>query len=127
MNPAVTHNQRPVTVYDIGAAVLDQTTGRTVRRLNASTTIRATIQPVTGRVLEDFPEGIRESARWVMWTMSEVQTGWFVKYGGELYRVDASWHRHETGHTKAVLGKLTDFAGTVDVIDADDEPVTLGG
>lgn len=127
MNPAVTHLPRAVTVYDIGAAVLDQTTGRTVRRLNATKAIRATIQPATGRALDDFPDGIRETARWVMWTMSEVQAGWFVKYGGELYRVDAAWHRHETGHTKAALGKLTDFDGTLDVIDGDDNPVTIGG
>lgn len=127
MNPAVSHLPRAVTVYDIGDAVLDQTTGRTVRRLNDTKTIRATIQPVTGRALEDFPEGIRESAQWVMWTMSAVETGWFAKYRGELYRIDATWHRHETGHTKAVLGKLQDHGQTLAVIDGDDNPVTLGG
>lgn len=136
MNPAVTHRQKVLTVYKIGAAELDQTTGKTVRRLLGTVTMRATIQPATkldlvnpvaGRAIQGTPMGILENAVWFIWTMRALEVGWWVKYGGELYRVDAVEPRHETGHTKAVLGKLGDFDGEVTVIDGDDNPVTLGG
>lgn len=117
MNPAVTFLPKLLTVYKIGAAEIDQTTGKTVRQLHGTMTVRATIQPAKARAIEDFPEGIRESAAWFIWTMHDLDVGWWVKHSGELYRIDAVEQRHETGHTKAVLGKLGDFDGTIKVVD----------
>lgn len=143
MNPAVMFRTKPLTVYKIGPAELDQSTGKTVRQLLDTVTIRATIQPATGavsqgypsgRVAEIQPTGTIEGAAWFVWTMATLETGWWAKYGGEVYHIGVIRPRHETGHTKAFLGKLGDFDGTLIAADTGEyltldgtDFVTLGG
>src|SRR5687767_14060388 len=67
-------------------------------------TILATVQPVTGKELRDMPEGVRNDARFSLWTRSAIATDEFVIYGGSKHRVMTSIPRLEGGFTKAIFG-----------------------
>lgn len=68
------------------------------------TPIRGTIQPAKGAQLMDLPEGIREEARFLLWTRSSVQLNDVVKDGARAYRVMFLWHRREGEFTRAAVG-----------------------
>lgn len=85
----------PVTYTDAGRPVLGQL---------SSEGILATVQPTSGRLLADLPEGLRSSARWFIWTPADVQTNDEVAFDGGTYRVLQVWPRRADGFTKAAIG-----------------------
>ncbi|QIG73252.1 hypothetical protein EVC02_031 [Rhizobium phage RHph_N17] len=78
--------------------------GEWVPGVETPETITATVQPVTGKELRDMEEGVRNEARFSLWTRSAIATDEFVIYGGSKYRVMTSIPRPEGGFTKAILG-----------------------
>lgn len=63
----------------------------------------AAVQPVSGRMLQDLPEGIRTEVSHVGWTRSSVDVGNEIVYGGETYRVAHVWPRPMDGFNKFAL------------------------
>lgn len=66
----------------------------------------AAIQPVSGRVLLDLPEGIRAEVSLVGWSRSSVADGNEIVYGGETFRVVHTWPRPADGFTKFALKRV---------------------
>lgn len=65
------------------------------------------LQPPTGRMLKDLPEGERHEAKFFLWTQSDLATDDIVFYGGSQYRVMVIWDRRsDGGYLKAALGLL---------------------
>lgn len=71
-----------------------------------STTIRAAVQPASGRQLMDLPEGIREEARWLVWSRSEIRKDDTIVHGGQSFRVMFVWPRAEGAFWRAAMGLL---------------------
>ena len=71
-----------------------------------STTIRAAVQPASGRQLIDLPEGIREEARWLAWARSEILVDDTIIHGGQSFRVMFVWPRMEGNFWRAAMGLL---------------------
>jgi hypothetical protein len=69
-------------------------------------TIRATVQPASGRQLMDLPEGIREEARWLAWSRSEIRMDDTIVHGSQPFRVMFVWPRLEGGFYRAAMGLL---------------------
>jgi hypothetical protein len=63
----------------------------------------AAVQPASGRVLQDLPEGIRAEVSMVGWSRTAVALKWEVVYGGETYRVVHVWPRPADGFTKFAM------------------------
>lgn len=71
------------------------------------TPIRAAIQPVSGRQLQDMPEGVRSIVSHVIWTRSIVTLNDRITLqNGEVNRVIHVWPRPEGGFHRAAIGKL---------------------
>ena len=68
--------------------------------------IRAAIQPASGRQLMDLPEGIRNEARWLAWSRSEIRLDDTIAHSGSNYRVMFVWPRADGGFWRAALGLL---------------------
>ena len=85
----------PDTFTDGGKAVLGQITPED---------ILATVQPATGKLLADLPEGLRTGIRWFMWTPADVKQDEEVAFDGITYRITQIWPRRADGFTKASLG-----------------------
>lgn len=71
-----------------------------------TSTIRAAIQPASGRQLEDLPDGIRNEARWLVWSRSEIRLDDEIGHAGSRYRVMHVWPRLEGGFWRAAAGLL---------------------
>lgn len=71
-----------------------------------TSTIRAAIQPASGRQLEDLPDGIRNEARWLVWSRSEIRLDDEITHGGSRYRVMHVWPRADGGFWRAAAGVL---------------------
>src|SRR5690606_38190614 len=71
-----------------------------------SSTIRAAIQPASGRQLEDLPDGIRNEARWLVWSQSELRLEDKITHAGSVYRVMHLWPRHEGSFWRAAAGLM---------------------
>lgn len=96
----VVHKTRGADSYDTrGNAVLGAA--------NDDVNIRATVQPVSGRVLQDLPEGVRSQVNYVMWTRASVNEDDTIGYNGQDYRVLHIWPRPMDGFRKAALGRLS--------------------
>lgn len=63
----------------------------------------AAIQPASGRMLQDLPEGLRPEVSMVGWSRTMVALKWEVVYGGETYRVVHTWPRPADGFTKFAM------------------------
>lgn len=72
----------------------------------STTTIRAAVQPASGRQLMDLPEGLREEARWLVWSRSEIRKDDTIVHGGQSFRVMFVWPRMEGGFWRAAMGLL---------------------
>lgn len=70
-------------------------------------TIRAAIQPASGRHLEDLPDGIRNEARWLVWSRSELKLEDRIGHGGSTYKIMHLWPRHDGGFWRAAAGLTT--------------------
>lgn len=70
--------------------------------------IEADIQPVTGKTLQDLPEGMREEVEHFLWTPYDLKTDHKVVYKGLTHRVFKTWERREDGFTKAAIGVIKD-------------------
>lgn len=66
--------------------------------------IQAAIQPASGRVLQDLPEGLRAEVTLVGWSRSQVALGNEITYSGSNYRVVHVWPRPADGFYKFALG-----------------------
>lgn len=83
-----------------------ETYGKWVPGGKTEAQIRAAIQPASGRQLNDLPEGIRNEARWLIWTRSVITLGDTISNGGSEYRVMYVWPRIDGGFWRAALGLL---------------------
>lgn len=70
------------------------------------TAILAAVQPMSGRKLMDMPEGIRNEARALIWSRSELRTDDKVSHDGDDYRVIFVWKRRDGGFWRAAMGEL---------------------
>lgn len=110
-------------MIDLGSTVVDAMANATVslvRRASgsydaagkwvpgaATTTdnIKAVVQPASGRVLRDMPEGKREEARFVIWVNGTLALDDVIVYRSERYRVVYLWDREsDGGYAKAAIG-----------------------
>lgn len=80
--------------------------GEFVPGAETTSTIRAAIQPASGRQLMDLPEGIREEARWLAWSRSEIRLDDEITHAGSRYRVMFVWPRAEGAFWRAAMGLL---------------------
>jgi hypothetical protein len=71
-----------------------------------TSSIRAAIQPASGRKLDDLPDGIRNEARWLVWSRSELRVNDEITHGGARYRVMHVWPRTDGGFWRAAAGLL---------------------
>lgn len=71
-----------------------------------SSTIRAAIQPASGRQLEDLPDGLRAEARWLVWSRSEIRLDDEITHAGSRYRIMHVWPRADGGFWRAAAGLL---------------------
>lgn len=95
----VVHKTRGADSYDNnGNAVLGSD--------NDDVNIRAAVQPVSGKVLQDLPEGVRSQVNYVMWTRASVNEDDTIGYNGQDYRVLHIWPRPMDGFRKAAIGRL---------------------
>lgn len=72
----------------------------------STSTIRAAIQPASGRQLEDLPDGIRNEARWLVWSRAEIRLDDVITHAGSGYRVMHIWPRLDGGFWRAAAGLL---------------------
>lgn len=96
----VTHRS----VAAAGGAYVD---GEWIATSPATTTIRAAIQPATGRQLMDLPEGIRTEAKFFIWSRVSFVENDRITFGGETWRVIFLWPRPMDGFTRGALGKMS--------------------
>ena len=80
--------------------------GKWVAGAETTSTIRAAVQPASGRQLMDLPEGIRNEARWLAWSRSEIRMDDTVVHAGSTYRVMFLWPRAEGSFWRAAMGLL---------------------
>ncbi len=80
--------------------------GNWVAGAATTSTIRAAIQPASGRKLDDLPDGIRNEARWLVWSRSEVRLDDEIGHNGSRYRIVYVWPRAEGGFWRAAAGLL---------------------
>ena len=66
----------------------------------------AAVQPASGRLLQDLPEGLRAEVSMVGWSRTMVAVKWEVGYGGETYRVVHTWPRPADGFTKFAMKRV---------------------
>ena len=69
--------------------------------------IEADVQPVSGKILQDLPEGVRDQIDFAIWTPYDLQNDHVVIYNSDRYRVRHTWPRRSDEFTKAVIGKMT--------------------
>ena len=72
----------------------------------AAITAAAAVQPASGRMLQDLPEGLRAEVSMVGWSRTMVAVKWEVVYGGETYRVVHTWPRPADGFTKFAMKRV---------------------
>ena len=65
----------------------------------------AAVQPASGRMLQDLPEGIRGEVSMVGWSRTMVALKWEIIYGGETYRVVHVWPRPMDGFSKFAMAR----------------------
>jgi hypothetical protein len=75
----ITHTPQPGGSYSAA--------GLWVEATPAPVTIRAAVQPLTGRDLSDLPEGLRTAAKYKIYTPATVSVGDHVTIGGTAHRV----------------------------------------
>lgn len=80
--------------------------GNGVKGKKKTVDIQAEVQPVTGKMLLDLPEGVRESADYMIWTGSVLETDDVIIYEGQNHRVLKQWRRKPDNFTKAAIGRL---------------------
>lgn len=68
--------------------------GKWVPNTPAQTTIRGTVQPMNGRALADMPEGVRENAKHLVWSRTDVQVNdVIVGYRNKNWRISFVYER----------------------------------
>lgn len=97
-----------VTRIAIANAGGDYVRGKWIPKVSPPTSsIRATVQPVSGRTLNDLPEGIRSTAKYTIWTRSALVENDEVAIGADRFRVTHVWPRPVDGFNRGVLGMMT--------------------
>lgn len=73
---------------------------------NAATpmVIKATVQPVTGRMLQDLPEGLRQGARYTLRTRTVVAVGELLQASGWSEPLRVLYARYWPSYTLVVVG-----------------------
>lgn len=95
----------PVTFQAPAGATYD-TKGNAVRAAApAPVSGMAAVQPASGRMLQDLPEGLRAEVSMVGWSRTMVAVKWEVVYGGETFRVVHTWPRPADGFTKFAMAR----------------------
>jgi|TARA_R100000049_G_C1932626_1_gene76487 hypothetical protein len=108
---AIDRRARPVTHKRNAAGAYDQTEGsptfgQWIEGSETTTTIQAVVQPASGRQLMDLPEGIRDEARWIIWSRAEMRNDDVIVNAGSSYRVMYLWPRAEGEFYRAAMGLL---------------------
>lgn len=105
VSPALALLAQPVSVETRAADTYDGN-GNRVPGAPIVVSISATVQPASGRQLMDMPEGIRDEARWLIWSAFAFETDHRVQLNGQTYKVLHVWRRQYGGFTRAALGLL---------------------
>lgn len=71
----------------------------------SGSTIRAAIQPASGRILQELPEGVRTDARFTGWSRTAVREADEIGYASERWRIIYVWPRPADGFTRFAMGK----------------------
>ena len=88
------------------AAGANDDDGNWVPGAPTTSTIRAAIQPASGRQLEDLPDGIRNEARWLVWSRAEIRLDDEITHAGSRYRIMHVWPRADGSFWRAAAGLL---------------------
>jgi hypothetical protein len=102
---AIDRRAKPVTLKRRAAGTFNAD-GEAVLGVETSNTIQAVVQPASGRSLEDMPEGVRQEARYLAWSRSEIRNDDQIIHAGLTYRVVYVWPRLEGGFYRAAMGLL---------------------
>lgn len=97
----VVHKSRADGTYDAGGNAVPGAS-------NPDVDIQAAIQPVSGKMLQDLPEGVRDQTKYVAWTRSTVDLGDTLVYIGQNYRVLHIWPRPIDEFIKLAIGEEHD-------------------
>ena len=92
----VTWRTRGPSTYDSG--------GNAVLGAVSESTILATVQPNSGRILRDRAEGVHRDITHVVWTKAEVKVDDEIIYQGDTLRVHHVWPRRQDNFTRAAVG-----------------------
>lgn len=95
----------PVIFQLPGAATYDPR-GNAVKEDSGEQTGWAAIQPASGRMLQDLPEGLRSEVSMVGWSRTMVAVKWEIIYGAEKYRVVHVWPRPSDGFSKFAMKRV---------------------
>lgn len=108
MTLGVTNFNDTVTIQVVTRGVDSyDTNGNGVKGANANPVdIQADVQPASGKMLQDLPEGVRDEVNHFMWTTYDLQNDHRITYDGDDHRVVKIWKRRSDGFTKAAIGKL---------------------
>lgn len=93
----------PVTFQPPAGATYDRKGNAVPAAAPAPVSGWAAVQPVSGRVLQDLPEGLRAEVSMVGWSRTMVALKWEIIYGGETYRVVHVWPRPADGFCKFAM------------------------
>lgn len=102
---AIDAESEPVTWTSVSAGTYDAR-GNGIPGAQTDTQTRAAIQPITGRELQDLPEGVRAQVSMVGWTRASVAVDDEIVYRGDTYRVFAAKPRPMDGFTRIALGRI---------------------
>ena len=70
-----------------------------------STTIKATIQPTSGKERINLPEGVRDSAKWTIWSREILANSDELTIKGETHIILHVWERDEGAFYRAIAGE----------------------
>ncbi len=109
MDVAIAIDAEAVTVAyrAVGAgAGYDASTGKANAAVVAPVNIKAAIQPASGAVLMQVPEGLRSEVQYTAWSRTVVALNGQIDYGGRAFKIIYLWPRPMDGFNRFALGML---------------------
>lgn len=80
--------------------------GKFVPGGDTSSTIRAAVQPASGRSLMDMEESLRVEAKYFIWSRVQLAIGDRITVEGSTFKIIFLWPRLQDGFCKAAMGRL---------------------
>lgn len=105
VSPAISRLSKTATL-SVRAKGSYDSDGNHVPGAKVTSTIQAAVMEISPTEMRDLPEGIRDEASAVCWTMAKLENDNEVGFGGETYRVLKVSHRHNGNYHRGILGGI---------------------